>query len=276
MTNRETQSLPAFITLCVVTLIAAAAMLAGSYKWWSTLPQTQASYFRRIAQTTSADQKLILSRFATWFDHDNPQAHIDIAAASLALHEGARGLRELQLVNPTPASQLLKSQLLLEDGQANAAAELLNQLITDPQTDENTLVLACLANASAGQAPACQSVAARVSSPEATTSVLRAQGDTTTLAAALYAKGLLLSSQRALANEPITPTRNLLLARINYDLHTEASLQQARDLLTIVLKLNPIDLEARQLLVATYQDLGDTPNAVVQTDLVNKLLAGRP
>lgn len=276
MTNNETQGLPAFITLCALTLLAAAGMLAISMPWWSHLPQTQASYLRHLAQTASVDEQLLLNRFATWFDHDNPEAHLSIAQASLKLHDPVTGLNQLKFLPANPTTVTLKAQLLLEDNQPSAAVETITPITIDPLASEPTIVTACLAQAVMGQAPACGPLAGRVSSPEAITSILRAQGDAITLASALYANGLHLSAQRILSNEPVSPTRNLLLARIHYDLHTQTSLQSARDLLIMTTNLNPAGLEARQLLRMVYQDLDDLNGAATQSELIDRLTSGRP
>lgn len=277
MTNGlETQSPRAFIGLCIGTLVAGAALLAYSFPWWSQVPHNQAAYLRNLTQTASTDEQLLLNRFATWFDHDNPDAHIAIAQASLKLHDPSRGLRELKTVPPTPASEFLRAQLLLEDGQATTAADALAPLAADSAAAEPIIVLACLAQATAGQQAACLPFTSRVSSPEATTSVLRAQGDKTTLASALYANGLVLSAQRVLSEEPVTPSRNLLLARIHYDIHTTASLQKASDLLVGAIRLDPAGIEAHKLLQAVYQDLDDSTGAASQADMISRLSNGRP
>jgi cytochrome c-type biogenesis protein CcmH/NrfG len=105
--------------------------------------------------------------------------------------------------------------------------------------------------------------------------VKRAQSSKLTLAAELFASGLLNSSSTILQAEPGSYERNLLLARIHYARYTKTSLANAADLLKTAVSINPASIEARSLLAKVHRALEQENEAITQDAAVAKLKAGR-
>jgi thioredoxin-like negative regulator of GroEL len=214
-------------------------------------------------------------------DRNNPIAAREHARLKLAAGQYASALRTLQAAgnSATTTRMQLRAQLELQD--ASAAAKSAQVLATQSTADAD-LVLASLALLNAqnlGQknlAPNLLALKASVTSPEALQRILRAEGTPLGLGAELYATGLLHASHQVHMKLPDSQIKSLILGKIAQQIATPDSLSQALTYYKQVLNENPANIEARQGLVAVYQQLGDTSSASRHQELLRQLQAGRP
>jgi len=272
--SKSTPSAVKFWVLASLTLVVAAFGLAALWPAVPVFARSQSQAFTRAAGAdrgeAAADYQL-----AVWLNPGNRPARLGLGSVQVAAGEPAAALVNLDRAGEGSEAIRLKVRALIETGRYQDAAAGAAALLTLAPTNSN-YVLAALANTLAGQTAVGTAFTARVTSPEAAQAIQRAAADNFTLAAELYANGLLRSSQRILLTLPQSYERNLLLSHIDYTFHTRASLTAAAGLLQVATAMNPAGLEARELLVSVDHDRGDTAAATAQTTLINKLNSGRP
>jgi len=212
---------------------------------------------------------------ATLLNPSNTAAWIGLAQTQIAAGQPSLAVDTLKHAGQGSDVARLQVRTLIElNRPADAAAAAAN--LTGASATQADLTLAGLTYALAGRTPDAAALLPRLNSPQAATSVSRAQADKLPLAVELYATGLLNSSRAILATLPASFERNLLLARINYARHTAASLTQAASLLAAALAISPTNVEARQLLQSVYADQNNPTGASQQAGLISQLQAGRP
>jgi hypothetical protein len=212
---------------------------------------------------------------ATRLDSTNHRAYARLADTQIAAGHPDAALTSLSRAGQGSDVEQLKVRTLIELGRTNDAAGEAGTLTQVGRPDED-IVLAALALAANGRQADAAALATRVTAPEAAGRIARAGGSQFTLAAELYATGLLNSSSAMLGKLPVSYERNLLLARIRYARQTDADLAQAADLLTTATALNPAGLEAHSLLSKVYRQQNHEAAASTQDALFDKLTNGRP
>jgi Flp pilus assembly protein TadD len=264
-----------FSLIAVFTLAIAAAGLAALWPGALEAARHQSARLAAEGGRGSGGEAEADYQLATWLDPANQAAFAGLARAQILNGHADNALTSLGRAGEGSQVEQLKIRALVEIGRYNEAADIAATLITTDPSDQN-LVLAALSFALAGRSADTQPLIPRLSSPEAAQRVRRAQGDNITLAAELYATGLLQSSSALLTKLPSSYERDLLLGRVRYARHGPGDLAQAESYLTVAVALNPASIEARQLLAAVYRDDNRPADAGRQTAAVAKLQSGRP
>jgi thioredoxin-like negative regulator of GroEL len=263
-----------FWIYAAVILLAGGGGLAALWPSIVRASHAESAQLVREAQQASGGEAETDYQLATWLDHGNTEAYAGLARAQVASGHAEAALDSLARAGEGSDVEQLKVRILLELGRTNEAANEATQLVAPGRSDAD-LLLAAMAYASAGRA-VDESITSRLSSPEALQHARRADASAITLAAELYASGLLRSSSAILTKLPASYERNVLLARIGYDRHTPADLAKAVDLLTAAVTYNPVSLEARQLLANIYHDQNNPEAATRQEALIAKLRSAQP
>jgi Flp pilus assembly protein TadD len=255
--------------------VSAAALIAAA--WPATLAAARRQSMELTAAGAQADgaEVEVDYRLATWLDSHNQTAYTGLAHSLVAAGRPEEALANLSGAGEGSEVEQLQIRTLIELGRYNQAATVATTL-TAPGRPDGDLVLAALAYALAGRPTDATALIPRVASPEAAQGIARAGAGNVTLAAELYATGLLQSSSALLSKLPTSYERNLLLGRIRYTRHTETDLSQAVDFLTVATTLNPSGLEAHTLLAKVYRDQNKLPDATRQEALISQLQSGRP
>ncbi len=269
------QSNVKFWVASVIVFVVSAAALAAL--WPSALSAARATS-SRLASDGQADRGVTTADYqlAVWLNPGNQTARLGLAAAQIEDGQAAAALATLGPAGQGSAVGALRVRAFIEDNQPVAAAAAGGGLVTQAPTDTN-IELVALADASAGR-PLTQnsSLISRLTSSEALQAVNRTDAGELPLAAELYATGLLHSSRRILLTLPQSYERNLLLANVDYDIHTQSTLTQASSVLSAAIAMNPADISTRQLLVQVYRAQGKPAEAFDQTTAIAKLQSGRP
>jgi Flp pilus assembly protein TadD len=264
-----------FTLLATLTLLAAAAGLATLWPLALQAARAKATSLVGEAAKASGGEAEVDYRLATWLDPESHTAYVGLARSLITAGHPDEALAALGQAGEGSEVEQLKVRTLIELGRYNEAADVAGKLAT-PNRQDDDHVLAALAYALADRNSDIDALMPHVSSPEALQRIKRAQAGKLTLAAELYATGLLQSSSAFLMKLPASYERNLLLARIRYARHTPDDLARAAESLEVATSFNPSAPEARQLLAQTYRDQGKTTEAGLQDTLITKLQAGRP
>jgi thioredoxin-like negative regulator of GroEL len=272
--NKPSPTTVKFWALAALILLASAAGLAALWPHLIQAAHDQSAKLVREGMQASGGEAEADFQLATWLNPGNHEAYIGLARTQILGGQAEDAIASLAQAGEGSEVEQLKVRTLLELGRNNEAANEATKL-SAPGRSQDDLMLAVLAYAAAGRT-ADESTTARLSSPEALQRVQRANAGALTLAAELYASGLLRSSSALLTRLPTSYERNLLLARINYDRHTKTDLAAAGNLLTGAIALNPASIEARQLLANVYRDQNRLTDAQKQDAFIAKLRNGQP
>lgn len=264
-----------FLSLAALILVVAALSLAALKPIATKAAHHQSEIFTFKAANAQGADAEVNYRLAIWLNPHNQTAFAGLARVQIAAGQPDEALASLSQAGEGSEVDQLKVRTLVELGRFAEAANNATSL-TAPGRPISDLFLANLAYILADRPNDTAALMSRLETPEALQRIQRAKADQYSLAAELYATGLLQSSSGLLIKLPESYERNLLLARIRYSRHSSEDLRQATGLLAHALVLNPAGIEARKLLVKTYHDTGQTTEAAKQEALITKLQSGRP
>jgi tetratricopeptide (TPR) repeat protein len=235
----------AFLSLTTLVVIGAAAGLALAWPHVQSAAHHQAASLVGEAATANSAEAMADYRLAVRLDPTNIAAKLGLARTQIKAGQAEAALTTLKSAGEGSEASQLRVRTLIELGRIDAATGL--------------LALIGLQNA-----------------PDAAQHVARVQAGTLSLAAELYAAGLPNSSSALLLKQPISFTRNILLARIAIDRHTAADLTAASDNLATAVTINPSDAQAHRLFASVLADRGLTDESAQQTQLADRIESGRP
>jgi hypothetical protein len=264
-----------FWILSIVTVILSAALLASLWPVALGYARDESRRLSGDAKHTGSREAEVDYHLAYRLDHSNADAALHFASAQLAANQPRATLDTLAMAGEGSAVRQTRLKAYLELGQTGEAITIADSLV-GPGASEADIANAALAYGVGEQGSAIQPLEARVTAPEALQRLKRAEAGNLPLAAELYAAGLLRSSSTLLMKQPASAERSLLLARINFQRHTAASLAEAADYYRSVVALDPSSQTARAELITTLRDLGRTTDADAQQALLKKLQAGKP
>jgi thioredoxin-like negative regulator of GroEL len=276
-TSPRTKSSPKFVILSGVIVVASAAALAAlwptahAFATWKSQDLVNQGRSSRTAEEGAANFQL-----ATWLNPANQTAQFNLGQARLDLGQPNAALTALNQAGQGSDTLRLKLRVYLEQGRHTDAVQTAQELLSAATVTDTDRILACHSYALVGRAAQCQALRALVTSPQALQALSRAEAGKIPAANELYVLGLPNSSERILLKLPASYERNYILGRINYDRHTESTLQQAADYLTSAIQANPATIEARQILAAVYRAQDKPDAASAQDTMATKLRAGRP
>jgi hypothetical protein len=265
----------AITTLAIVTV---SGLLASIWPAAASLRRSQAARLVETGNQASGHTAELNYRLANLLDHGNP-----IAALHLATLELASGQARAAHDTLTPAlaagqgSALLAidAQAQLESGDTSDAAAAARRLAAIT-ANQDQLAIAAVVLAAAGQGSDVATLKARVTAPEATGRINRAESGNIALAQDLASHGLLVSSSAILEKLPSTAPRDLLLAKIKATSHDKARRREAADLYRSYLATVPTDAATRLTYASLLDQLGRTTDAATQRALAASLISGRP
>ncbi len=195
MSNWQPSSIK-FWSVTVLVLLAAAGSLAALWPLALTAARSESASLvgegDHAAGTEATNDYLL----ATRLDATNHLAFARLAGAQIAAGQPDAALASLSHAGQGSAVEELKVRTLVELGRNTSAADEASQLTQSGRSDDD-VVLAALAYAAAGRTADASALVHRVSSPEAAQRVGRAAASQLTLAAELYAAGLLRSQRTA-------------------------------------------------------------------------------
>lgn len=275
MSNSQPSGTKRFLIPATVLVILSGLLLASLWPVARSYARTESRRLSDEAGKASGAEAEVDYHLAYRLDHGNATAALHFAVAQLASDQPAAAI--VTLAEAGEGSDVLETRLdaYLELEEISSAIGAANALV-ESEASQSGLALAALAYGVGERGSALRALEPLLTAPEARQRLTRAEAGNLPLASELYAAGLLRSSSTILRKLPASAQRSLLLGRIGYRRHTQASLTEAVDYYQSVLAIDPANQPARGELIKTYTDLGRSNEAAAEQSLYDKLAAGRP
>ena len=272
-----------FLALASLIIVLTAGLAASSWPAVLAYGRGQSARLSAAGDTATGDQARLNYRLAYMLNPNNQAAAISVAAGQQAAGEPQAALKTL---NGVGASAMLRAgesrgadrvriKAALEVGKTAAALVAANRLAAPGATDDD-LVLSALAFGVAGDSARINALTARVTAPQALQSILKAKASKLTLAVALHATGLPLSSRRILEASEASVPRNLLLASLIKANGLVTDLPTLTKLYRGALQIDPTNTLARSELIANLRTQKDNSAADTQQKQLDRLNSGKP
>jgi hypothetical protein len=261
-------------------MLLTAGLLASTWPSVVTLAHHRADQLVTAGKQASGSEAELDFTLAQVLDPGNQLAADVVAEAWLNQGQPAKAVPVLDRAKAdrageSAATARLYVRALLETDQVPAALAHADVLVRRATTQAD-VQLAALAYGVGEQPERFAALKGRLDASEAAQRTAAAQSDKLALAQALYATGLLDSSQRVLLRQADSVPRDLLLGRLYSRPAPAGDPAQARDFYAAAAKLDPTNREARQGLITALAATGDHDGAAKQTALQHQLELGQP
>jgi hypothetical protein len=264
-----------FLVLASLIIMLSAGLAASAWPAVLSFGRTQSSNMAVAGKRATGDEARLDYRLAYILDPSNQAAAVSVATSQQTAGKPDEALKILENAGQGREADRVRIKAALETGNVALTEATANRLSAAGAADDD-LVLAALAYDTVGKPERIDALKARITAPQALQDILRANGSKVTLAIALRATGLPISSRRILETVEASVPRNLLLASLIKANEQTTDLPVLAKLYREAISLDPTSTVARGELIAVLREQKDDSAADTEQALLDRLKSGRP